>query len=48
MKMGLKKKDLVLMGIILCIAAVSSLEHHFTGDAGKGIVAMKVDGVRVG
>ena len=29
--MGLKKKDLVLMGIILCIAAVCSLVHHFTG-----------------
>ena len=46
--MGLKKKDLVLMGIILCIAAVCSLVHHFTGEAGKGIVAIKVDGVTEG
>ena len=48
MKMGLKNKDLVLMGIILCIAAVCSLVHHFTGEAGKGIVAIKVDGVTEG
>ena len=46
--MGLKKKDLVLMGIILCIAAVCSLVHDFTGEAGKGIVAIKVDGVTEG
>ena len=46
--MGLKKKDLVLMGIILCIAAVCGLVHHFTGEAGQGIVAIKVDGVTEG
>lgn len=44
MKIGLKKKDLILMGIILCIAAVLSLVHHFTGESGKETVIVKVDG----
>ena len=44
MRIGLKKKDLILMGIILCIAAAFSLVHHFTGEAGKGTVTVKVDG----
>ena len=44
-KIGLKKKDLMLMGIILFIAAVCSLVHHFTGEAGKGMITIKVDGV---
>ena len=44
MKIGLKKKDLILIGMILCVAAACSLVHYLTGEAGKGAVTVKVDG----
>lgn len=45
MKNGLKKKDWMLIGIIICVAVLVTLVHVFIGGKGASKVTVKVDGV---
>ncbi|MGF0034203.1 NusG domain II-containing protein [Bariatricus sp. SGI.154] len=45
MKNGLKKKDWMLIGIIVCVAVLVTLVHVFIGGKGASKVTVKVDGV---
>ena len=42
---GLKKKDLILILIILCVAGLTVLAHTYIGGRGADKVVVKVDGV---
>ena len=44
MKIELKKKDVILAAMILCVAFAAILLNHFLSDAGSGKVIVKVDG----
>lgn len=44
MKNGLKKKDWILIGIILCVAALTILVYTFIGGAGANRVVIKIEG----
>lgn len=48
MKLGLKKRDLLLICIMLGIAAIWSGIRYFTGSKDPGYVTVKVDGVLEG
>ncbi len=45
MKTGLKKKDWLLILIILCVAGLTVLAHTYIGGRGSNKVVVKVDGV---
>ncbi|MCI9616033.1 MAG: NusG domain II-containing protein [Lachnospiraceae bacterium] len=45
MKTGLKKKDWLLILIILCVAGLTVLAHTYIGGRGANKVVVKVDGV---
>lgn len=45
MKTGLKKKDWLLILIILCVAGLTVLAHTYIGGRGADKVVVKVDGV---
>lgn len=45
MKIGLKKKDLVLIITILCVACLTVLVHIFIGGRGANRVVVKIEGV---
>lgn len=45
MKNGLKKKDWMLIGIIVCVAVLVTFVHIFVGGKGASKVTVKVDGV---
>lgn len=45
MKIELKKKDWILIVIIICVAAGAYLLHQVLRDAGANTVTVKVDGV---
>ncbi len=45
MKIGLKKKDWILILIILCVAGLTVLIHTYIGGSGANKVVVKVDGV---
>lgn len=45
MKTGLKKKDWLLILIILCVAGLTVLAHTYIGGRGVNKVVVKVDGV---
>ena len=45
MKTGLKKKDWLLILIILCVAGLTVLAHTYIGGWGADKVVVKVDGV---
>lgn len=45
MKNGLKKKDRILIGIIICVAVLVTLIHVFIGGKGASKVTVKVAGV---
>lgn len=44
MQFNIKKKDWILIGIIVAIALLSFLMHQLLQDAGSGKVVVKVDG----
>lgn len=44
MKNGLKKKDWILIAVILCVAGLTLLVHIFIGGAGTNRVIVKVEG----
>jgi len=44
MKTGIKKKDLLLIIIVVCIAGIFFLFHELSGKADAGQVTVKVDG----
>ena len=44
MKIGLKKKDWVLIIIILCVAGLTVLVHTFIGGKGANRVVVKIEG----
>lgn len=44
MERGLKKKDLILVLIILCVAGLTVLVRTYIGGAGANKVVVKVDG----
>ena len=44
MKTGLKKKDWILILIIICVAALAWVSHLLLRDTGTGNVIVKVDG----
>ena len=44
MKIGLKKKDWVLIIIIVCVAGLTVLVHTFIGGAGANRVIVKIEG----
>lgn len=48
MRLGLKKKDLLLICIVLCVAGIWSGIRYFTGSRDPGYVTVKVDGVLEG
>lgn len=45
MKMNLKKKDVVLIIVIICVAVGAYLLHHVLKDTGSGDAVVKVKGV---
>ncbi len=44
MKNGLRKKDLVLIAVILCVAGLTVLIHRFVGGVGANMVTVKIEG----
>lgn len=44
MKDGLKKKDWILITVILCVAGLTVLVHTFIGGAGTNRVIVKIEG----
>jgi hypothetical protein len=44
MKNGLKKKDWILIAVILCVAGLTVLVHTFIGGAGANRVIVKIEG----
>ncbi len=44
MKNGLKKKDWILIAVILCVAGLTVLVHTFIGGAGTNRVIVKIEG----
>ncbi len=44
MKVDLKKKDLVLIVVIICVAGLAFLLHSLIGGKGAGSVTVKVEG----
>lgn len=44
MKNGLKKKDWILIAVILCVAGLTVLVHIFIGGAGANRVIVKIEG----
>ncbi len=44
MKNGLRKKDLVLIAVILCVAGLTVLVHTFVGGVGANRVTVKIEG----
>ncbi len=44
MEKGLKKKDVILVLIILCVAGLTVLVHRYIGGNGANMVIIKVDG----
>ncbi len=44
MKNGLRKKDLVLIAVILCVAGLTVLIHRFVGGVGANRVTVKIEG----
>ncbi len=44
MKDGLKKKDWILIAVILCVAGLTVLVHTFIGGAGTNRVIVKIEG----
>ena len=44
MKNGLRKKDLVLIAVILCVAGLTVLVHKFVGGVGANRVTVKIEG----
>ena len=44
MKNGLKKKDWILIAVILCVAGLTVLVHTFIGGAGATRVIVKIEG----
>ena len=43
-KIDLQKKDWVLIAIIIFVAGLAFLMHHFIGGKGAGCVTVKVEG----
>lgn len=48
MKIELKKKDWILIAVIVCVALAAFILHNFIGGAGANTVTVKVDGELVG
>ena len=44
MKIGLQKKDWILIAIVLCVAGLTVLVHTFVGGAGANRVVIKKEG----
>ena len=44
MRNGLRKKDLVLIAVILCVAGLTVLVHRFVGGVGANRVIVKIEG----
>ena len=44
MKNGLRKKDLVWIAVILCVAGLTVLVHTFVGGVGANRVTVKIEG----
>lgn len=43
-KFNLKKKDWLLIGVIICVTALAFFMHEFIGGKGAGSVTIKVNG----